>query len=404
MKCDQCQTENKEGAKFCAKCGRVLPAMSAKATAETKHCPKCGKALKLDAKFCGGCGHKVEQTTAAQEPTLEIAVPKPVIKPVVQPETQASPPIQTIEQTKPELALEPANTCPKCGKPLKLEAKFCGGCGHKFEQALSAHEQKVEIAVNQPDVLLIHPEIKTTPPVKMVEQVKREPVVESNKPCPKCGKALKWDAKFCGGCGHNFMQETAAAILEPKATTVNRTETKSVPAEIILASQPEKNVEQAKPKNMPENVQAEKSGNKFKDVSKVKKGLPIVVIAGGIGAVVAIIAGGGFFYYKSHSGQAVAAKVEQVPSVLSQPASAQAPVAVIPPSSVPASSPALVSVVAPVQTVAPVVPPVVEPVTPPATPVASRPKNPVVHAKQKGETQDDKKLLNAIDQYMDKQK
>lgn len=328
MKCDQCQTENKDGAKFCAKCGTVLSAIAAKPTAETRQCPTCGKALKLDAKFCGGCGHKFEQAVSAQEPT-------------------------------------------------------------------------VEIAVKQPEVLLVQPEIKTTPPVKMVEQVKQELAPESAKTCPKCGKALKFDAKFCGGCGHNFLQATSAAILEPNATLINREETKSGPAEIIIASPPKKIVEPANPKSMPENVPAEKSGNKFNDVSKVKKGLPIAVIAGGIGVVVVIVAGSGFFYYKSHNGQAVAAKIEQVPTVLSQPASAQAPVAVIPPSSIPASSTAPVSVAATVQTAAPVVAPVVEPATPAA---ASEPKKPKVHAKQKGETLDDKKLLNAIDQYMDKQK
>ena len=26
-------------------------------------------------------------------------------------------------------------TCPKCGKELKDEAKFCGGCGYKFPVA-----------------------------------------------------------------------------------------------------------------------------------------------------------------------------------------------------------------------------------------------------------------------------
>ncbi len=52
-------------------------------------------------------------------------------------------------------------TCPKCGKELKDEAKFCGGCSYKF------------------------PETQEDGAVK----------------CPSCGNLLKPGAKFCGKCG-----------------------------------------------------------------------------------------------------------------------------------------------------------------------------------------------------------
>jgi len=397
VKCDQCQTENKEGAKFCAKCGTVLSAIQAKPMAETRQCPACGKALKLDAKFCGGCGHKFEQTVSAQEPKVEIVVTQPEVM-QIQPDVKTVLPVKMVEQAKQESIVESSKPCPKCGKALKMDAKFCGGCGHKFEQAATAQAPKVEITAPQPAIKPVQPEVKVVPPAQIIAPA--EVIAELTKPCPKCGKALKLDAKFCGGCGHNFAQAVGAPAPNVEAT-ITRSETRPVQPEI---TPPEKIIEQTKPKSMPENVQAEKSGIKFNAVSTAKKGRPIAVIAGGIGAVVAIVAGLGFFYYKSHNGQAVAAKVEQVPTVLSQPASAQVPVAVMPPSSIPASSPAPVSVVAPVQTTAPVVQPVVEPVSSPAPPVANVPKKTVIHAKQKGETQDDKKLLNAIDQYMDKQK
>jgi class 3 adenylate cyclase/tetratricopeptide (TPR) repeat protein len=47
MKCLKCQTENKEGAKFCLECGHRF---------EIK-CPQCGRSVPLGAKFCDECGH-----------------------------------------------------------------------------------------------------------------------------------------------------------------------------------------------------------------------------------------------------------------------------------------------------------------------------------------------------------
>ena len=363
MKCDRCQTENKEGAKFCAKCGTALSVMPANPTPETKLCPTCGKALKPDAKFCGGCGHKFEQAEAVQTSNDH--------------GKKATPD----DETHHDRSLTP-------GSPLP-EGEGDGSSLHEF---LS----KVEIAVPTPEIKSALPEIAAAPPVQIIAPA--EVAAELTKPCPKCGKALKADAKFCGGCGHNFMQAVAAQPNRVEAP-IPQPEFKSAQSEIKIASQSEKIAEQARPKNISEIVQEEKSGNKPDAVSAAKTGLPVAIIAGGAGLAVALIAGGGFFYYKSHT-QAVAAKMEQKPlAVIPQPAPTPVAVPVVPPSSsIPVSSPA------PVSATAPVVQPVVEPAAPPAPPVASAPKKPVVHAKQKGETQDDRKLLNAIDQYMDKQK
>jgi len=46
MRCAKCDTENRDAAKFCDKCGgRLLPA-----------CPSCGAENRPDAKFCDACG------------------------------------------------------------------------------------------------------------------------------------------------------------------------------------------------------------------------------------------------------------------------------------------------------------------------------------------------------------
>jgi predicted amidophosphoribosyltransferase len=49
MKCPKCESENREGAKFCLGCGERF---------ELK-CPKCGKTLPFLAKFCDECGQNL---------------------------------------------------------------------------------------------------------------------------------------------------------------------------------------------------------------------------------------------------------------------------------------------------------------------------------------------------------
>jgi class 3 adenylate cyclase/tetratricopeptide (TPR) repeat protein len=49
MKCPKCQTENKEGAKFCKRCGGKLDLL----------CPTCGHTYEADSFFCSECGHQL---------------------------------------------------------------------------------------------------------------------------------------------------------------------------------------------------------------------------------------------------------------------------------------------------------------------------------------------------------
>ena len=47
MKCSKCQTENREGAKFCRECGSKI----------VHTCPQCGKIVLPASKYCDECGH-----------------------------------------------------------------------------------------------------------------------------------------------------------------------------------------------------------------------------------------------------------------------------------------------------------------------------------------------------------
>jgi len=56
MKCPECQYSNREGAKFCTKCGTKL---------ELK-CPSCGHPYDPESVFCDECGHDLKKLVEAK--------------------------------------------------------------------------------------------------------------------------------------------------------------------------------------------------------------------------------------------------------------------------------------------------------------------------------------------------
>jgi class 3 adenylate cyclase len=62
MRCSKCDSENREGRKFCANCGAPLSFI----------CPKCGVSNQAGEKFCGECGGAL---TRGAEPTVTQSVP-----------------------------------------------------------------------------------------------------------------------------------------------------------------------------------------------------------------------------------------------------------------------------------------------------------------------------------------
>ena len=56
MRCPKCQFDNKEGAKFCKKCGTRLELV----------CPSCGHPYEEDSLFCEHCGQRLEQVVAEE--------------------------------------------------------------------------------------------------------------------------------------------------------------------------------------------------------------------------------------------------------------------------------------------------------------------------------------------------
>ena len=64
MKCPECQHENREGAKFCIKCGEKFGVK----------CPNCGNSLPFEALFCDECGHTLAELK--ETPSVDYSEPQ----------------------------------------------------------------------------------------------------------------------------------------------------------------------------------------------------------------------------------------------------------------------------------------------------------------------------------------
>ena len=51
MQCPKCQTENREGMRFCEQCGAKMELQ----------CPNCKATIPLGKKFCGECGAEIKE-------------------------------------------------------------------------------------------------------------------------------------------------------------------------------------------------------------------------------------------------------------------------------------------------------------------------------------------------------
>lgn len=78
MKCVYCNSDNKEGALFCASCGKKL---GDNKVAFKRFCGKCGNSLKEGIMFCPNCGEKVEQQIqSSMDVSSDIAKPRVTIQ------------------------------------------------------------------------------------------------------------------------------------------------------------------------------------------------------------------------------------------------------------------------------------------------------------------------------------
>src|SRR6266851_4478778 len=70
MRCSKCGTDNREGRKFCSKCGVAL----------SRQCPRCGASNEPGDDFCGECGAAVAANAASGASSPQAASTAPKIR------------------------------------------------------------------------------------------------------------------------------------------------------------------------------------------------------------------------------------------------------------------------------------------------------------------------------------
>lgn len=113
MICPKCNSEIKDGSKFCTNCGEPLP--------KTKKCVQCGADIKEEASFCVNCGAKqtVEEAKPKVEEVQQVEQPQPKVE-KEQVKTEAdSKPTGKIPQEKPVQTAKEESKKPKPRKRKK---------------------------------------------------------------------------------------------------------------------------------------------------------------------------------------------------------------------------------------------------------------------------------------------
>ncbi len=242
MKCPKCQTENRDSAKFCTKCGFKLadlnkqPAPEAAPTDVPHTCPSCGAIVKPTAKFCTSCGSAIPQV--APQPVV-IPEPEPIPEPVPVPEPEPIP--EPVPIPKPEPIPEPVPV----PEPEPIPEPVPVPEPEPIPEPVPVPELKPipepvpipepepipepvpipepepipePVPVPEPEPIpepVPVPELKPIPepvPIPEPEPIPEpvpvpepEPIPEpqpaSTKFCRHCGRPLKAEAKFCAKCG-----------------------------------------------------------------------------------------------------------------------------------------------------------------------------------------------------------
>ena len=101
--CSACGADNKDNAKFCAKCGGSIKdrAATENLAPSLASCPQCRTEHKPSAKFCPGCGFNLTQTPAAA-PVVEITAARPPDEVPVTFSEPSQPAVHTLSSLSPE--------------------------------------------------------------------------------------------------------------------------------------------------------------------------------------------------------------------------------------------------------------------------------------------------------------
>ena len=237
MKCPKCQSEIKDNAKFCTKCGCNLAEELAKMkpaapqqpvqpqVQQDKVCVKCGAPIKPGARFCTKCGTPVAQPAPVQ-PTVEAPKPAPKpVQPTQTPQPKAATPVQPAPTPQPKAAtpVQPAPTPqPKAVTPVQPTPAPQPKAAAPVKPA-PAQPKPAPASNKQPKPAMPKDDEKASPALIIVVVVLAVLVIASGIVC-----FLVWNGTISLPFGGTVTEETTDEEESTEATTEAETSTVDV--------------------------------------------------------------------------------------------------------------------------------------------------------------------------------
>ncbi len=133
-----------------------------------------------------------------------------------------------------------AKRCPNCGKTVADNAKFCIGCGTRFEDNAERRCPQCGSPVAGDSTFCMHCGYRL-PAVSPVHKTVK-------KTCPSCGRPVKEDAQFCMNCGHALngsSSVTNAAEIKKPADSFEKRSPAGKTAAALSANKPDISAEKS---------------------------------------------------------------------------------------------------------------------------------------------------------------
>lgn len=194
MFCKNCGTEINGTAKFCPGCGAKVEKKT-----DSSVCPACGALVKPGAKFCENCGATLDGAVSPSAPSAVDDPNRPVCP-------YCGMQLAAMDDCCPECGLQAVTmqeyldswVCPECSEVLS-KGETCPYCHKKavLRRTMSAQQQPAPAPAPAP--------VFSSAPAQRADAA-------APSYCPACGAALKEGIKFCTACG--------AAVNRPSAPSL----------------------------------------------------------------------------------------------------------------------------------------------------------------------------------------
>lgn len=202
MFCKNCGTEINGTAKFCPGCGAKVEKKT-----DSSVCPACGALVKPGAKFCENCGATLDGAVSPSAPSAVDDPNRPVCP-------YCGMQLASMDDHCSECALKAVTmqeyldswVCPECSEVLS-KGETCPYCGKKAvpRRSMSAQQQPAPAPALQSGPEPAPAPVSSSAPAQ-------RPAAAAPSYCCECGAALKADIKFCTACGAAVNRPSAPAL------------------------------------------------------------------------------------------------------------------------------------------------------------------------------------------------